>query len=105
MLIEFLIRLLRMNFLFQNLNLTHFTVLCATCYDMLQKYFIFVTSCSDLDEQLGNFPINYSAEQTGSIKLEYSEEFLTNLEEDDKKSLHLNEEFNIKCEGEPTDDK
>lgn len=96
-------------------------ILCSSCYDGLQKYFIFVISCTELEQQLCNYSldhvehkININEAQKCSIKLENFQDFIQNVkeehedneeEENEKKEILINEELDIKCETEEEDER
>lgn len=96
-------------------------MLCSSCYDVLQKYFIFVTSCTELEQQLCNYSLDQveqkmdiTNEEKSSIKLENFQCFIKNIkdeqgdeeeEENEEKNILMNEELDIKCDTEEDDER
>lgn len=75
-------------------------ILCSTCYDLLQQYFVFVTSFFEQEQQLCNYSLDHSeheidiTEEHVGIKLENFKEFIKNIQE--KKELEVKEELVMK---------
>lgn len=77
-------------------------ILCITCYELLQKYFIFVRSCLRLEQQLYDYSfdkgdIKIDTPEHVSVKLENFQECVRYIKEEDNEIV-LNEELDIKCD-------
>lgn len=89
--------------LFQNLHVTDFVIICTGCYELLQKYFDFVTSSSELEEQLCNYSLNFTDQNSGI--LENFQQFLKSGENQVEPQILLDEEIGITIEGDLNDEK